>query len=188
MPERESTDQALATLMRRAQDGDKAAYASLLRAVAPIVRQAVRRRLRWLQPADVEDLVQDILLSLHAVRATYDPTRPFRPWLFGIVQNRTADGARRLARRFAREVTVDEWPETFSASETNREETYGDPEALRHAITMLPRGQREALEMLKLRELTLKEAAAQSGVGIAALKVAVHRAVKTLRRALATES
>ena len=174
--------------MRGAQDGDKAAYASLLQAIAPLVRQAVRRRLRWLQPADVEDLVQDVLLSLHAVRATYDPTRPFRPWLFGIVQNRTADGARRHARRLAREVTVDEWPETFSASGTNTEEAYGDPEALRHAITMLPKGQREALEMLKLRELTLKEAAAQSGVGIAALKVAVHRAVKTLRRALATES
>lgn len=178
----------LAALMRRAQDGDRAAYASLLRDIAPVVRQAVRRRLRWLQPADVEDLVQDVLLSLHAVRATYDPTRPFRPWLFGIVRNRTADGARRHARRLAREVTVDEWTETFSASETNTEESYGDPEALRHAIAMLPQGQREALEMLKLRELSLKEAAARSGLSIAALKVAVHRAVKTLRRALAIES
>ena len=93
-----------------------------------------------------------------------------------------------VTNAMAREVTVDEWPETFSASETNTEQAYGDPEALRHAIAMLPRGQREALEMLKLRELTLKEAAARSGVGIAALKVAVHRAVKTLHRALATES
>jgi RNA polymerase sigma-70 factor, ECF subfamily len=40
------------------------------------------------------------------------------------------------------------------------------------------------VEMLKLRELSLREAAAASGMSMSALKVAAHRAVKALRRAL----
>jgi RNA polymerase sigma-70 factor (ECF subfamily) len=180
-------ERRLATLMRAAQDGDGLAYANLLREITPLLRQAVGRRPRSLQPQDVEDLVQDILLSLHTVRATYDPERPFLPWLFGIARNRVAEGARRYAKRAAREVAVDAWPETFADLATKREETYRDPEALVQAVQALPPGQRDAIEMLKLQELSLKEAASLRGTSVAALKVAVHRAIRTLRRALATE-
>lgn len=180
----DQAERRLSGLMRAAQEGDALAYAELLREVAPLLRNAVRGRNRFLQRADVEDLVQDILLSLHAVRATYDPERSFLPWLFGIAHNRIADGARRHARRAAHEVAVERIPETFSAEPANMEEGYRDPQALRRAIRGLPPAQREAVEMLKLRELSLKEAAVASGTSVAALKVAVHRAVKALRRAL----
>jgi RNA polymerase sigma-70 factor (ECF subfamily) len=179
----------LGALMRAAQDGDKAAYCKLLRQVTPILRQAVRQRRHFLQPQDIEDLVQDILLSLHAVRATYDPARPFLPWLMAIARNRVADGGRRHLRRAAHEVAVEEYPETFDYDATNHiGEGYGDPQALRQAIEKLPQGQRQAIEMLKLRELSLNEAAAASGMSVGALKVAVHRAIKTLRVALHAES
>ena len=45
----------------------------------------------------------------------------------------------------------------------------------------LPPGQRQAVELLKLQEMSLKEASSVSGLSVAALKVATHRAVKTLR-------
>ena len=61
-------------------------------------------------------------------------------------------------------------------------------EALRRAIQDLPPGQRDAIEMLKLREMSLKEAAAASGTSVGALKVSVHRAIATLRKALTKES
>jgi len=112
-------DRQCAALMRSAQDGDRAAYAGLLRDIVPLLRGAVRRRRRSLQPQDVEDLVQDILLSLHAVRATYDPERPFLPWLMAIARNRIADGARRYTRQTANEVAVEHLPETFSEDEAN---------------------------------------------------------------------
>jgi RNA polymerase sigma-70 factor (ECF subfamily) len=53
------------------------------------------------------------------------------------------------------------------------------------AINQLPIGQRQAIELLKLREMSLKEAAATTGMSIAALKVATHRALKALRKLLA---
>ncbi len=179
----------LGLLMRAAQDGDSAAYLRLLREITPLLRRAVRQQRKFLQACDIEDLVQDILLSLHSVRATYDPARPFRPWLLTIARNRMADGSRRQMRRSANEVSVAEYPETFSVAPTNTLETrYGDPEALRQAIGRLPSGQRRAVEMLKLREMSLKEAASASGMSVAALKVAVHRGMNSLRKALSVEA
>ncbi len=176
--------QGLAELMRRAQAGDGRAYGELLRLVAPGLRQAVQRRCR-LQSCDVEDLVQDILLSLHAARATYDPARPFMPWLMAIARNRIADGARRYARRAANEVVSDDLPETFAGAGANMLiESYGDGEALARAMADLPPGQRRAVELMKLKELSLKEAAAASGMSVGALKVAVHRGMGALRKAL----
>lgn len=185
MNETNADDRALADLMKAAQAGDSAAYAELLRAVMPTIRNVVRRARGFLGAADVEDLVQDVLLSLHAVRATYDPDRPFLPWLIAITRNRLADGARRYARRSAHEVQVDEMPVTFADDAANTDiGTYGDTDALRHAIQTLPPRQRTAVEMLKLRELSLKEAAAASGMSVGALKVSVHRAMATLNRTL----
>jgi DNA-directed RNA polymerase specialized sigma24 family protein len=74
---------------------------------------------------------------------------------------------------------------TFSDENANHTtEEYGDPEALKQAIKALPRGQRNAIEMLKLGGMSLKEAAAASGTGIGALKIATHRAMQALRKTL----
>jgi RNA polymerase sigma-70 factor (ECF subfamily) len=185
MAEPQTNEERLAGLMRSAQGGDSNAYAALMRELAVRVRQIVRHRRAFLEHADVEDLVQDVLLSVHAVRATYDATRPFIPWLLAITRNRLADGARRYARHGAYEVAVDDLEVTFFSERTNTmTTTYGDPDALRQAIAELPAGQRSAIEMLKLREMSLKEAAAASGSSVGALKVATHRAMDALRRKL----
>jgi RNA polymerase sigma-70 factor (ECF subfamily) len=185
MAEPETNEERLAALMRSAQGGDSNAYAALMLELAVRVRQIVRHRRAFLELADVEDLVQDVLLSVHAVRATYDATRPFIPWLLAITRNRLADGARKYARHGAYEIAVDDLDVTFSSERTNTmTTTYGDPDALRQAIADLPAGQRTAIELLKLREMSLKEAAAASGTSVGALKVATHRAMDALRRKL----
>jgi RNA polymerase sigma-70 factor (ECF subfamily) len=186
---RQSDDQALTTLMQAAQAGDAQAYVRLLKEITPRLRQIVRRQRFFVSAEDIEDLVQDILLSLHAVRASYDPQRPFMPWFMAITRNRLVDGARRYSRRAAHEVQVENMPVTFSDEGSNIDsDGYRDPEALRRAIEDLSPAQRAAIEMLKLREMSLKEAAAARGTSIGALKVSVHRAMATLRRALIKES
>ncbi|HET7715806.1 MAG TPA: sigma-70 family RNA polymerase sigma factor [Bauldia sp.] len=182
MAREEHQSDDLGPLMRSAQDGDRDAYRDLLRAIVPILRRKIGSRFPFLPRRDVEDLIQDILLAVHAARATYDPARPFLPWLFAIARNRTADMARRHARRSAREIAVETYPETSGEAETNTgEAAYGDAEALRQAMKSLPRSQRVAIELLKLRELSLKEAASMSGMSVNALKVATHRATRALR-------
>jgi RNA polymerase sigma-70 factor (ECF subfamily) len=135
--------------------------------------------------SEVEDVVQEVLLSIHAVRATYDPGRPFMPWVAAIVRHRIADAVRRSVRRGAHETVVDDLDVTFQVSSAkNQEGSFGDPEALAQAIRALPPGQRQAVELLKLREMSLKEASAVTGLTIGALKIATHRAVASLRRTL----
>ena len=52
---------------------------------------------------------------------------------------------------------------------------------LRRAVEGLPAGQRRAITMLKLEEMSLKEASAKSGMSVTSLKVATHRGIKALR-------
>jgi len=179
---------ALGELMRAAQRGDGAAYLELLRTITPQIRRVIQRQRGFAGSAAAEDLVQDVLLSLHAVRATYDPSRPFAPWLAAIVRHRLVDGARRYARTSGREMPFDEDDVTFFELATNvSAEEPGDTQALRAAVRALPDGQRQAIELLKLEELSLKDAAAISGTSVGALKVATHRALATLRRTLGTK-
>jgi RNA polymerase sigma-70 factor (ECF subfamily) len=52
------------------------------------------------------------------------------------------------------------------------------------AIENLPPDQRQAIKLLKLKEMTLKAAALATGRSVAALKVATHRAINHLRKML----
>lgn len=172
-------------MMKAAQAGDGHAYSRLLSEITPRLRRIIQRKRAFQNVQDIEDLVQDVLLSLHSVRATYDPQRPFFPWLLAIVRNRLADGARRYARTSRNEVLVDELPVTFADEYANIEkDLYRDPDQLKQAIKKLPPGQRQAIEMLKLKEMSLKEVSSQTGISIASLKVSVHRGVTALRRSL----
>ena len=156
MLERTREDQQFADLMKAAQTADVCAYVQLLDEVAPKIRRIVRGRWKFLGGDDTEDIVQDVLLSLHAVRSTYDPQRPFMPWLLAITRNRLADAMRRYARREAQEVHVDDWTVTFSHGSANSTSKAHVPlDALKDAIQELPAGQRTAIEMLKLREMSL---------------------------------
>lgn len=166
--------------MRAAQEGDRLAYTQLLHELTPVLRRVVRRN--WRNPNEIEDLVQDVLLSLHAVRHTYDPGRPFLPWFMTITRRRVADAARRAARRNAHENVFATLPETFlTAPAKIEQESRDDAMALRQALVTLAPGQREAVELLKLQGLSLEEASAASGKSVVALKVAMHRALKALR-------
>lgn len=166
--------------MARAQSGDREAYRHLLEAVTPYVRALAARQVR--NRSDLEDTVQDVLMTIHAVRHTYDPARPFGPWLVAIANRRIVDGLRRRGRIGSHETELDTEQETFLPSAANLQEEAVDARAVRDAVERLPAGQREALRLLKLEEMSLKEAAAASGMSVAALKVATHRALKTLRK------
>ncbi len=167
-------------LMVQGQAGDKDAYHRLLLGVIPYLRAIANRAHR--NASDAEDTVQDILLTLHQVRHTYDASRPFKPWLAGIARHRVADRLRVLGRVAAGEVVLDAGHETFAAPEQRSDGL--DRRAINTSLLALPAGQRQAITLLKLQERSLKEAAEQSGVSIATLKVSAHRGLKALQRLL----
>jgi RNA polymerase sigma-70 factor, ECF subfamily len=171
-------------LMARTQDGDRHAYRALLDDITPYLRALASRCFK--EPTDAEDAVQDVLLTVHAIRHTYDPGRPFGPWLVAIANRRIIDRLRRQMRARSREIELSAGHETFSPDAANFhfDDTSADSAALLAAITTLPSDQREAISLLKLREMSLKEAALATGRSVSALKVATHRAIKSLRKIL----
>ena len=170
---------AWSDLMARAQDGDGLAYRRLLEEVTPYLRSLAARH-RVLS-GETEDTVQDILLTLHTARHSYDVNRPFGPWLLAIARRRIADRLRRLGRRAAAETSLEPKHETISAPGPNLYTLLSGRRGLREAIERLPSGQRQAVLLLKLRGLSLREAASESGMSAAALKAASHRGLKALR-------
>lgn len=167
-------------LMGLAQAGDGAAYKQLLEDVTPYLRALTTRRLPAL--SDVEDVVQDILLTVHSIRATYDPALPFGPWLKAIAMRRIADRLRYQYRRNTREREIFD-DEDFAAEE-NANMHAMDHDGLRDAVWHLSPAERQAIRMLKLDEMSLKEASAKSGMSVTALKVAAHRGMARLRMIL----
>jgi RNA polymerase sigma-70 factor, ECF subfamily len=172
--------------MAAAQRGDRLAYDRLLRDVVPYIRAIAFRDHR--STDRVDEVVQNVLLTVHRVRHTYDPTRPFRQWLASIARRRSIDALRSLGRRAAYEVAADTAGlvyERYADPAANRhEDAHATADYLNRAINDLPARQREAIELLKLRQLSLAEASAKTGRTIAALKVNTHRAIKSLRNQL----
>jgi RNA polymerase sigma-70 factor (ECF subfamily) len=173
-------------LMMQAQSGDAPSYRRLLLEVTPYLRAIARRYHRDMR--DVEDSVQDVLLTLHTVRHTYDPGRPFKPWLVTIARRRIADRLRTQWRTCARESQINEsLYETFADERANPSEEPPEERVLRAAIEQLPSAQRQAVTLLKMEEMSLQEAAQASGQSVSSLKVATHRAIKSLRRMLSAD-
>lgn len=173
-------------LMAAAQAGDRVAYERLLRDILPFIHAIVARQHR--APDRVEDAVQDVLLTLHRVRHTYDPSRPFTHWLATLARRRSIDLLRRKTRIAAVETTDETGYETFADPGANSEQERRDwSGALSGAMAALPERQRRAVELTKLREMSLAEASAASGMSIGALKVNVHRAIKAMRKRLKGE-
>ncbi len=170
------------------QAGDRVAYEALLRDCVPVIA-AVARRQR-VRPALVDDVVQDVLMTLHRARQTYDPSRPFLAWLTTIAQRRAIDVLRRDGRRNAHEVDA---PLAYdSAADPGADPAAGhaladEAQGLKAAVATLPAGQREAVERLAFEQLSLAEASAATGRTKTALKVNFHRALKTLRARFGVE-
>ena len=173
-------------LMAHAQAGEQEAYRRLLKEITPYVRSLAAKCHR--DARDIEDSVQDVLLTVHAIRHTYDPSRPFGPWLVAIANRRISDRLRRHGRVAAHESPLGDEHETFADPAANHQDRVSTARTLEQAIERLPHGQREAIRLLKLQQMSLKEAAAALGTSVAALKVATHRAMKSLRRLVANHN
>ena len=169
-------------LLVAAQGGDAGAYRAFLRAITPFLR-ALARRGSWSDEV-VEDVVQDALLTVHRVRQTYEPGRPVKPWLAAIVARRSIDALRRRGRVAGRELHNPVAYETYADPGAKEMDAGDDARVLAGMMGTLSPGQREALELVKLKEMSLAEASAASGQSVALLKVNIHRAIKRLRLGL----
>ena len=171
--------------MARAQRGDTATYQSLLAAIVPYVRAIARRRLG--DGADIDDAVQEVLILVHDIRHTYEPRRAFKPWLGTIASRRCIDLARQRTRRARREVSDDDSVERMHHPGDSPEQALAQLQrarTLHQAVDRLAPKMRHAVRRVHFDSDELNGTAPATA---GALKVACHRALKSLKAALAAE-
>jgi len=177
---RQQAESRLSGLMARAQTGDSAAYREFLETALPVVRRFIGNKIR---DADwAEDIAQEVLVSIHRARASYDPERPIFPWIHAIAHRRFVDHMRKWSRISEKEVQGETLLD-LQAKE-DKEHPYLLQEVLEKAIEKLGPKQKQAVRLLKYDGLSVREAAARMDMTETAVKVTAHRAYKALRKIL----
>jgi len=179
---RSADDLRRSAQMAAAQAGDRAAYEALLRDCVPLVRAVAARQ--GVAADHIDDVVQDVLLTVHRARQTYDPGRSFNGWLRTIAERRAIDLLRRTGRQRAREIHAPLAFESYAdetADPTRNAGAAAGSRRVNEALATLTERQREAVRVLVLEEQSLAEAAIITRRSRGALKVNLHRALKSLR-------
>ena len=166
--------------MGSAQGGNQADYHTLLTELAQVLAKFLCTRIG--NGHYVDDCVQEVLLAVHEARHTYDPARPFRPWLFAIARHKAVDHLRNQTR--LREEPLPTEGEDWKADGTELEDLIGGG----RMIGTLAAKYREPILLTKIAGLTGEEAARQLKISESTLKVRVHRGIKRLRNMMAAET
>ena len=161
------TEQHLAALMRAAQAGDRGAYTTLLCALGTACKGGGAATFRF--PAPAGHRRPGARLCSPCTGPRHLRSGPPLPALADGDRSKPHGGQCTPAMPGVRPARCRPGtpPETFPAEDTNMSANgYGDAEALAQAMTKLPQSQRQAIELMKLREMSLKEAAAATGTSI----------------------
>lgn len=176
------TDNAdnLEALMRQSLDGDQRAYADLLRETSRFLRPFLTKRLSFIH--EVDDLLQEILISIHKARHTYDGNRPYKPWVYAIAKFRLQDHLRaHYSDQLRHALDFDELEEHLPEHVTETAISY---ESISGEVEKLPEKQANILRLMHQEGYTAREVAEKLGMNESAVKVAAHRAYKVLRSKL----
>ncbi|GGP48706.1 sigma-70 family RNA polymerase sigma factor [Saccharothrix coeruleofusca] len=173
--------------VRAAASGDRAAVRQLLSAIRPLVVRYCRARVgsRERSFASADDVAQDVCLAVLTALPTYrDQGRPFLAFVYGIAAHKVADAHRHAARNRAEPVSeVPDGPETAAGPE--QRVVQGElTERMARLLRLLPDKQREILVLRVVVGLSAEETAAAVGSTAGAVRVAQHRALAKLQKAL----
>jgi len=158
------------SLMAAGHAGNAGAYRRLLHEIRLwLVRFYARR----LPPALVDDAVQDTLIAIHEKRHTYDPARPFKPWLTAVARYKWIDRLRAMARG-----ATEELPDTIAVPD--HESAVTSAVVLRQLMAALKPAQAEAIRLVKLEGFSVEEASARTGQSLSLVKVNIHRGLARL--------
>jgi len=166
--------------MRLTLAGDQRAYAELLQETTRLLRPFLAKRLS--NSNEVDDLLQEILVSIHKARHTYDGNRPFKPWVYAVAKFRLQDHLRaHYSDQLRHAEDLSEMEEFLHEDVTETAISY---ESISGEVQKLPEKQATILRLMHQDGYTAKEIAEMIGMKESAVKVAAHRAYKVLREKL----
>ena len=143
------------------------------RSVRAMARAAFARA--KLGDADVEDAVQETLLAIHLKRHTWDPGQKLGPWVNAVARHKIIDAMRRRGAR--RVEPIEDFEDVLAAPEADDPHTLSDAKKLMEALN--PR-QRDIVRSISLNGQSIGATASQLNMSEVAVRVALHRALKSL--------
>ncbi len=165
--------------MLAAMAGDNRAYEQVLKSISTRLASYLGRKLA---PKDKDDVIQEILLSIHKSRHTYDGARPLMPWVMAIANYRLQDFWRRHYGHGFKDIADIEDVKNMLAIDTTS--SMNAREDIRRALLTLPPRQQQIMDLLYRQDKSIQEVADELGMNLSAVKVAAHRSYKFLRKKL----
>ncbi|MDR3496943.1 MAG: sigma-70 family RNA polymerase sigma factor [Ancalomicrobiaceae bacterium] len=172
-------DPELASIMAAAQAGDAKAYRRLLDGLSVHLKPHIRRLLAGMGSngaAELDDILQETLIAVHGRLHTYDPTYPVTAWVNAIARYKVVDHFRAVGDN-RRKIPIETVESLMSEPEAEQADAARDVQRL---LATLPANLRRPIEEVKLRGLSIAEAAHAVGMSQAAVKVGIHRGMKRL--------
>ncbi|MDX1960941.1 MAG: RNA polymerase sigma factor [Leptospiraceae bacterium] len=166
----------LQNLAIKAKNGDSGSYSELLKLSSSTIRPFLNNKI--FQKSDVDDVLQEILISVHKSFSTYEADKNFKSWLFSIVNYRLIDYFRKQKKR-SQDVTFSEWEEKPILVEDTLEDEKGE---LMRLMKLLPEKQFTVLKYLKLEDMSVRKVSILMGISESNVKVIAHRAIKALKK------
>tara|TARA_R110002124_G_scaffold64985_2_gene177535 strand:+ start:336839 stop:337396 length:558 start_codon:yes stop_codon:yes gene_type:complete len=167
-------------LAAAAQRGDKRAYQTLIKELIPFARLVLSGRLA--SPDWVDDITQDMLISVHKALPTYEAGRSFKAWVSTILHYRKTDFLRKHYSSKTQETqSFDEIIENKLPAHVTNMDALGEYRDVEKALEAFPAKQREVFMLSKREGFSAQEIATIKNMSVSAVKVSVHRTIKRLK-------
>jgi RNA polymerase sigma-70 factor, ECF subfamily len=180
-------EQSDAQLIELYQQGDERAFREIVDRYKNSLYGFLRRFLN--QQDLVEDVFQDTFLQLFISKASFDTSRPLRPWLFTIAANKAKDTLRKIQRHStvslgaiadSGEATVDDVVNILKSYEITPDQEVSDDETkalVRTIIADIPENLKSILILAYFEQFSYKQMAEILSIPIGTVKSRLHTAV-----------
>lgn len=169
-------------LVDRAKRGDRDGLRELVTAAYPMVRRWAL--LRTGDPADAEDLTQDVMIQMIRKLDGFRGDAGFSTWLYAVTRSAAAERARRARRRAEVQAdprAVESVTPPSPADPAQTAEWDAAARVVRTGFFRLPLRQREVFDLVELQGLTSSEAAARLGIEAVSVRAHLFKARRALR-------
>lgn len=164
-----------APLLLAANAGDARAYGRFLQVVTPVLRGIIRAKGSSLGAAGCEDVLQEVLLAIHLKRHTWEPGCPVRPWAYAITRHKVIDAFRARGRKI--DLPIEDFADVLAA-DAGPDPT--DAADMAKMIALLDGRSATIIRKIGLEGVSVAETGAAMRMSEGAVRVALHRALKTL--------
>ena len=167
-------DAAYADIGERLEAGEPEALEDCYRALGPLVMSYLTR---YVQPADIQDVMQRVFYEVWRSHDRYDPSLSLRAWVLGIARKRAID---HLRKRRDTVVSLDSVREITGEDGRDIADRLAWADEVREALRGLPEMQREVIQMAYFDGYSQSEIAVALDIPLGTVKTRTSRGLQRL--------